>query len=246
MSETEASYWWYRSRRELCARQIERAALDLGYPLEPLTLLDYGCGTGYNLPLLARFGRVYGADDAGDRIARFAKHTEFPRVDAKSEESGRFNIITILDVLEHIEDDVATLRQLRRLLMPGRGEIVVTVPAYQWLWGDEDVLSHHFRRYTKKSLAETCARAGFDVLFMSHFNLSVLPLQAALIWARQLWPTTTPPRTNVQPLPELVNELLFRITVLEARLVGAERRRLPAGSSIVCRLRPMRAASEVV
>jgi SAM-dependent methyltransferase len=235
MADTEAVYWWYRSRRELCLRQVERAAGELGYPAEPLRLLDYGCGTGYNLPLLARFGQVYGADHEQP----FVKHPEFPRLALEDlEESGPFNVITLLDVLEHLEDDVAALRRLRSLLAPRRGQLVVTVPAYAWLWGDEDVLSHHHRRYTRQSLARTCTRAGFDVRFVSHFNLSVLPLQTAMVWAQRLRATGAPARTNVQPLPGLMNELLFRITAVEARLVGGERRALPLGSSIVCRLQP--------
>jgi 2-polyprenyl-3-methyl-5-hydroxy-6-metoxy-1,4-benzoquinol methylase len=241
MAEVEADYWWYRSRRELCLRQIERAAVEVGYPEKELTLLDYGCGTGYNLPLLARFGSVFGADEPHAPLQPFLKFPEFPRIDLSSgegEHAGRFNIITLLDVLEHIEDDAAALRTLRRLLMPGHGQIVITAPAYPWLWGDEDVLSRHFRRYTKKTLAEVCRAAGFEVLFVSYFNLSILPVQAAVVWARQLFASAVPAKTNLQPLPRLVNELLFQLTSVEARVVGDERS-LPAGTSLVCRIRPL-------
>jgi 2-polyprenyl-3-methyl-5-hydroxy-6-metoxy-1,4-benzoquinol methylase len=242
MAEVEADYWWYRSRRELCLRQVERAAEALGHPTERLTLLDYGCGTGYNLPLLARFGTVYGADEPSAPLQPFVKYPEYPRIDLTSgagEHANRFNIITLLDVLEHIEDDVGALRSLRKLLMPARGQIVITAPAYQWLWGDEDVLSRHFRRYTKQSLVETCRAAGFEVLFLSYFNLSILPMQAAVVWARQLFASAVPARTNLQPLPRLVNELLFRLTSVEARAVGGEHGALPAGTSLVARIRPL-------
>ncbi len=98
--------------------------------------------------------------------------------------SGRFDIVTCLDVLEHLDDDVAGLRTIRSLLAPG-GQIVVTVPAYDWLWSGEDVISMHRRRYTRRRLLAAARAAGLDVLYASYFNLSVLPAMTAVVWKRR-------------------------------------------------------------
>src|SRR5262245_21677014 len=139
--EHQADHWWYRSRRELWLRQVERAARALGHPERALDLLDYGCAAGFDLPALARFGAAHGADvvDAG-QIAALAGHVDaaaprdgaFPihRVpDDLPGLRGRFHVVTCLDVLEHVDDDVAALRAIAALLAPG-GQLVVTVPAY--------------------------------------------------------------------------------------------------------------------
>src|SRR5438132_754705 len=127
--EHQAAHWWYRSRRELWLRQVERAARALGHPERRLELLDYGCATGFDLTYLARFGAAHGADvvDAG-QIAALAGRDEVSRngtfpihrvPDDLPQLRGRFQIVTCLDVLEHMDDDVAGLRTISGLLSPG-------------------------------------------------------------------------------------------------------------------------------
>ena len=122
--EHQAVHWWYRSRRELWLRQVDRAARALGYPARRLELLDYGCATGFDLPSLARFGAAHGADivDAGQIAAviggdETAQEGAFPihRLPADLPAlRGRFHVITCLDVLEHMDDDVEGLRAIAR------------------------------------------------------------------------------------------------------------------------------------
>jgi len=148
-------------------------------------------------------------------------------------------------VLEHIDRDVDGLRRILQFLKPG-GQAILTVPAYSWLWGDEDEISLHRRRYTRGSLLETCRAAGARVLFLSYFNLSILPLQAATIWGQRVARAlrgqrltgsgSIPVKSSVSPAPPWVNEFLYRVTVFEDSLVGRQRWRLPAGSSLVCRI----------
>jgi SAM-dependent methyltransferase len=95
------------------------------------------------------------------------------------------DVVTAFDVLEHVDDDVGTLRTLASLLAPG-GQIVLTVPAYAWLWGGEDVISQHRRRYTMSSLRGAVRAAGLWVRFASYFNAAILPGVAAVAWARRL------------------------------------------------------------
>jgi SAM-dependent methyltransferase len=233
----EERHWWFRARRELFLRQVERAARDVAAHGRRPRILDYGCGTGYNLRFLARYGEVCAADVAGESASEWRRlsGTEWIDLDADlAPHRGRFDVVTALDVLEHIEDDVAGLRAIGALLRPG-GQIVLTVPAYRWLWGGEDVISEHRRRYTRASLARVCEAAGLVLRFLSYWNLSTLPAMAAAIWSERIFSPGAPPRSNLRSAPAWLNEWLYRLTSREARWVGEERLRLPAGASLVAR-----------
>ncbi len=237
--EHQGSHWWYCSRRDLFLRQVRRAAraLDDHHPGRRLALLDYGCASGFDLQFLARFGACEGADtdlarDVAKPDADFPFHVvprDLPRL------YGRFDIVTCLDVLEHLDDDVAGLRTLSALLVPG-GQIVITVPAYVWLWSGEDEISQHRRRYTRRSLLTACRTAGLDVLYASYFNLSLLPPMAAVVWSRRLFRDDWRTQSNLTASSGPFDRLWRAITALEARWVGDQWSPLPAGASLVCRL----------
>jgi SAM-dependent methyltransferase len=235
----EATHWWFVARRELVLAQVARAAAAVGTIVQPPRLLDYGCGTGFNLPLFERFGEVVGADVADEALGEFRRHPDLPRLDLRAdlrEHHGRFDVVVALDVLEHCDDDVAGLREMLRFLAP-HGQVVLTVPAYRWLWSGEDELSRHRRRYTRGGLERACRAAGLGVVHASYFNLLVLPAMAAVVWARHLRGRDGPPESSIGPVPERLNRALARVVSWEARRVGRERLRLPAGASIVCRCR---------
>ena len=238
----ESDHWWFRSRRDLFLLQVERALNASGQRSSrsrPHRLLDFGCGTGFNLGALSAFGEVYGADRLRPERERFCLSHQFPIIDAEREleqYGGAFDVVTALDVLEHLDDDVGGLVALGKLLAPG-GQIVLTVPAYQWLWGGEDVISEHRRRYTKRNIEDVCRAARFSVEYSSYFNLSILPAMTAVVWGRKLLSRTREPRSNLSSPPDWLNELLYTITAFEATWVGLERVVMPAGASIVCRIR---------
>jgi len=235
----EATHWWFLARRELIRRQVARAAAERGFPDRPLRLLDYGCGTGFDLPLLAEFGTALGADLSTDTALEFRRPGPAPILDAERDldpYAGTFDVVTAFDVLEHLADDAAGLARLRSLLVPG-GQLVLTVPAYDFLWSGEDVVSAHHRRYTRRLLERVCRAAGLDVLFVSYFNLALLPAMAAVVWAHRLFDRNWASRSNVQPMPGWLNRCFEAVSAFETRRVGDERLRLPAGASLVCRLR---------
>ena len=272
----QGSHWWYRARRDLFLRQVRRAARELGSPERKLSLLDYGCASGFDLPLLSEVGTAEGADivdlahagdlaelanldrlvemtDAADPAPAHATTTAGPpprrrHLSGNAGEiihivprdlpalRGRFHIVTCLDVLEHLDDDVDGLRTIASLLVPD-GQLIVTVPAYPWLWSGEDVISQHRRRYTRATLFAACRAAGFDVLFASYFNTSVLPAMALVVWWRRLLHRDWRSESNLTAGPGWLDGPVGAVTGIEARAIGDERLTLPAGTSLVCRLR---------
>jgi SAM-dependent methyltransferase len=234
----EATHWWFRSRRELFLSQVSRSARAFVPRGEPLRILDYGCGTGFNLPYLAEYGNVVGCDVADMALGEFGKADQYPRLDLRHDLSahhGQFQIVVALDVLEHCDDDVDALRRMGRFLAAG-GQLILTVPAYQWLWSGEDVVSQHRRRYTKTTLLEACTAAGFTPLYSSYFNLSILPAMASVIWSHRILNPDALQHSNLRPTAPWLNAGLELLTSAEARIVGGRQLPLPAGASLVARL----------
>lgn len=173
----EEDHYWFRGRRRIVGDAI--AALPL--PPNP-ELLDAGCGGGRNLVELARFGAVSAIEPSppsfekasGRGIGRVlrAPLEEMPFADES------FDLITCLDVIEHVRDDLAGLATLRRVARPG-AFLVVTVPAYSWLWSEHDRVNHHYRRYDRSSLSRVAAAAGWAPVRSTYFNSLLLPAAAA-------------------------------------------------------------------
>ena len=170
----EETHWWFRARRRILASVME------GLPLpEHAEIADFGCGTGGMMQVLSRFGRVTGVDDAP--LAReYCARRGLSGVLTPEEWTGAgtdYDVITAFDVVEHVDDDVDLLDRLRQRLNVG-GHLVVTVPAYQWLWSEFDEMNHHRRRYTEGRLGTVLGRAGFTVDRSSYFQAYLFPPMA--------------------------------------------------------------------
>jgi SAM-dependent methyltransferase len=179
MAELDSRHWWYRARREVLARLIARRIA----PPPGARILEIGCGTGHNLPMLARFGAVEAIEldpaaraVASRRLGREVGAARLPELEGVPEQA--FDLVALLDVLEHVEDDRAALRSIARRLKPG-GALLLTVPAFQWMWSAHDVVNHHQRRYSKPTLRAAIRDAGLRVDFMGYFNSLLFPLAAA-------------------------------------------------------------------
>src|ERR1700694_4954563 len=155
----EDRHWWYRGRREV----LERVIADIGLPASA-RILDAGCGSGRNMLEMARRGNVAGVElsSASAELARARESGEVIEgsVMELPFEDGSFDLATSLDVIEHLDDDLGSLRELRRVVAPG-GSLLVTVPAYPWLWSHHDEINHHRRRYTRRSLARVAGQGGW-------------------------------------------------------------------------------------
>lgn len=228
MAEHDSTHWWYRARREVLASLIARKVR----PPQPANILEIGCGTGHNLPMLARFGAVDAVEIdetsraiAAGRLGRDVGKSPLPELAGIAE--GHYDIVALLDVLEHVEDDRAALRATAARLKPG-GTIILTVPQFPWMWSGHDVANHHFRRYTKSTLRAASSDAGLHVDLLQSFNSLLFPLAAA----DRLIARMTGRAGSDDALPAApINRLFETIFAAERYLVG--RVPMPPGVSLV-------------
>lgn len=171
--EVEDRHWWFQGRRTLIATVLPEAMEGLPAPRR---LLDVGCGTGGMLPVLAPHGTVTGIDSEPLALG-YCRQRGFTDVHLQEgyEPAAPFDVLTLFDVLEHVPDERVFLSRLYGWLRPG-GRILVTVPAFQWLWSRHDDLNHHQRRYTRARLRLALESAGFVVRRTSYFNTLLFPL----------------------------------------------------------------------
>lgn len=175
INEVEAKHWWFRVRRELL-HAVFAKFLPSG---EQRRILDIGCGTGLSSRLMEEFGEVYSVDPSPEAlhfcrerglknvVEGFANKLPFP--------DNYFDVAIALDVLEHIEDAGESVNEIRRVLKP-QGIFVSYVPAFMFLWGYNDVVRMHFRRYTKKTLLALFSPEAWNIKKISYFNMFLLPV----------------------------------------------------------------------
>jgi SAM-dependent methyltransferase len=172
----QREHWWFAGRRTIFARVLDDVVgVRQGAGAR---ILDIGPGSGINLDILAPRGAVtvldYDLESARMCLAAGAEHVV--RGDALHPPlaTGSFDLVCALDVLEHLRDDADALAAWRELLAPD-GALLLSVPALPFLWGRQDVLAHHERRYRRGDLVAKCARAGFTVRRASYFNTLLFP-----------------------------------------------------------------------
>ena len=180
LRDLQDEHWWFVGRRKIIRKILERH-IPRGPEIE---ILEAGCGYGGNLAMLADFGRVSAFEfDKGAR--EFAK--ELSGVDVKAGElpqnlsqlsSSTYDLIVMLDVLEHITEDLMSLKVLRDHLVKD-GRILITVPAHQWLWSGHDEIHHHKRRYSRETLGDCLVDAGLEPVEMRYFNTFLFPIAVA-------------------------------------------------------------------
>lgn len=232
MEQLETRHWWFVARRQVLSEALDR----LVRPPKPARVLEAGCGTGGNLAMLRDFGAVdafeYDAQARGIAARRFGAEIPFGALpDEIPFERGAYDVVALFDVLEHIEADVASLAALRACLRPG-GAIMLSVPAFPRLWSHHDVAHHHFRRYTKDSLAAVASQAGLCVEHSFYFNSLLFPLAVGTRKLKALLGKDSPDDT----MPSApVNSALRAVFAAERHLIG--RLSLPVGLSLGAVLR---------
>lgn len=232
MAAHDTTHWWYRARREILADYLTREA---ALPSNA-RILEIGCGTGHNLPMLAAFGDVdaieidpAAREFAAERLGKPVGDAPLPALTGV--ERGAYDLVAVLDVVEHVEDDVGALKGMAEVLKPG-GAILVTVPAHPWMWSAHDTVNHHHRRYSKATLDKAIRDAGLRHNGIRYFNSLLFPVAVA---ARVAGKLTGKDDSDDSPPAAPVNKALEAVFRLERHLVG--RVPLPPGLSIITLVR---------
>jgi SAM-dependent methyltransferase len=175
-AELERRHFWFRGRRAIFFDLLRR---ELGERASGLEILEVGCGPGGMMEPLAEHGRVHGIDISHDAI-RYCRHRGFPNVVTGSGTDlpfadRSFDLVALFDAIEHIPDDRGVLAEVRRVIRPG-GVLFISVPAYQFLYSQNDRLVHHQRRYTRRQMDRLLREAGFVPRRLTYFNTFLFPL----------------------------------------------------------------------
>ena len=231
--DVEERHWWFRSRRSVIWALVDRA----GLPPSP-RILDAGCGAGRNIVEFGRLGPAEGVDHSSQAVEfcrrRGLSEVRQAPIEDLPYEDGRFDLVLATDVVEHLRDEGPALQELRRVTAPD-GRLILTVPAYGWLWSTHDTAYHHFRRYTKRLLAERARSNGWEPVVGTYFFSSLLPPVAAVRMLQRVRRTGTNGnghgRSDLHLSPAALDRLLAMPGRAEAGLIrrGAS---LPAGVSV--------------
>jgi len=223
----EGKHWWFQGRKD-----IVLSLLDRYQPCEHPRILDVGCGTGGMLGEFAGYGDSVGLD-AAPEAAHFCAQRGLGMVMASGTElpfaTCSFDVVSALDVIEHVDDDRGMLREMWRACRPG-GLLLITVPAFQFLWSSHDDLNHHKRRYVLRDLASKLGDSGFRPLKLSYYNSLLMPAAVARKYALKARHNGT--ESHLERLPGPLNSVLRSLLRLERPLLAHAD--LPIGASIIC------------
>jgi ubiquinone/menaquinone biosynthesis C-methylase UbiE len=233
MYDVEDSYWWFQGRRAVVMRLLERLP---GFREGGQRVLDLGCGTGLMLEQLQRLHWTLGLDFSPLALnySRRRGARNLLRADAQALpfDDGAFDLITALDIAEHIERDDVFYTEAYRVLRPG-GRLVATVPAFPFLWSDHDRALHHHRRYTRRAFVERLREAGFRDFRVSYCITFTFPIIAGFRLLQKILrrDNNGRPKTHVFILPKWANNLLLASVEFEGLLLRWTN--LPIGVSLV-------------
>ncbi len=235
--ELEESHWFFVARRRIIARLLDDLLEGQDHP----AMLDVGCGTGATVSLLERYGTVT-AIDVSVQAIQYCKEQGRSRLcqaDGSclpfADES--FDLVTALDLLEHVEDESEGLRELSRVLKSG-GRILLSVPAFMFLWSDFDRFSGHYRRYSKRELRRSVEEAGFEVTKLSYFNTILFPVVWGVRVVKRFIGQRGSSGSDLEMPGKSLNTVLTHLFALESGLIAHGD--LPFGVSLLCIARKRR------
>lgn len=226
MHRLEENHWWFQGKKLLVTSFLERAGVQAG------NYLDIGCGTGMFLNEFARVGTGFGIDVSEQALHYCRDKVRANLVKASGDKlpfrDGAFTFVSLLDIVEHAQDDLGVLREAFRVCRPG-GTVIVTVPAFSFLWGAHDTAHHHVRRYTRSGLAGLGADSGFVLERISYTNFFIfLPVLVRRLSSRGK-PAST--ESDLRETPAWLSRLLMTLYKIESLYLKTAR--LPWGVSLL-------------
>lgn len=231
MYKLETFYWWFVARRDLLEWFVSGIAKEFDHP----AMLDVGCGTGINFSVLSKYGETF-SSDASEEALKFSKSrgtTGLVRSDLESLPfaGSSIDVITALDVLEHVDRDLPAMDELFRVIKKN-GVLIITVPAYGFLWSEHDEALHHRRRYAASELRNKLTNAGFEVERITYYITFLFFPILFMRFAQSLSKKSIHAKTSHVILPGWLNSLLIGILAFERVLLRWMN--FPFGVSIVC------------
>lgn len=233
MYHLEETNWWYTGRRDLVLKivaQIDKESL------KPLKILDAGCGTGINLKHLQNHSDSYGIDISKEALRYSGNRGLHSLICCSADRlpfsDEIFDLVLALDVIEHIDKDLAAVNEFYRVLKHG-GRLIITVPAFQFLWSEHDQVVHHKRRYTRSSVLNILQLGGFENEKATYWNIVLfLPVAVMRLLKRFRASIGISKQTDLIEIPSFLNKILICILIIENRIL--DKFNLPFGVSVMC------------
>ena len=233
-SELEEKYWWFVGRRLILRSLLDQHA-DHSPTDRPPQVLEVGCGAGGSLNLMSHYGSVVGTDTSMIALTHCRHHGKNQLIRADGcdlpFDSSSFDLVSALDVIEHIRDDKVALSEMHRVLKP-HGLLALSVPAFKSLWSDHDIALAHYRRYRRRELKEKVESAGLRIVKLSFCITTVMPGVFLFRNIQKLLSQNREPREALIKLPTPINALLVMVLAFESMLLRWMN--LPFGVSLTC------------
>lgn len=217
MFNLEGKHWWFVARRAYLKQVISKFYKDK----RGLQFCEIGSGTGGNLKMLSEYA-VVDSVEMNDESRQYIVDKNLPGVRYVSAGhlpydlpyNDHYDGVFLLDVLEHVEDDRAALREIKSLMKEDT-YLTLTVPAYQWLWSEHDVVNHHHRRYTRKKLSQMVTQEGYEICYSSYFNSILFPLAAINRVTNKFRKNAEVKNTTLSMPKPIVNSIFQRLFEME-------------------------------
>lgn len=233
--QLERSSWWFKARLNILEALVKKHI----YQGEPLNILNVGVATGATSEMLDKYGKVTSVEYDKDCCDFLKEKTGIEAINASLTElpfsDNSFDLVCAFDVIEHIEDDKLAAREIERVLKPNK-QYFLTVPAFQFLWSNHDVVNHHFRRYTKGGFNSLFKQANLKVNYTSFFNFWLFFPIALTRFILNLLPKSRKESSgsdnDIISTDGFINKLLYRVFLSEKSILISGFR-LPIGVSII-------------
>lgn len=188
--DLEREHWWFTARLDILESILNKKILKKDKHKAPINILNVGVATGATTEMLSKYGNVTSLEYDKDCCKFLLEKTGIKAINASVTkmpfQDHFYDLVCAFDVIEHVEDDNLAIHEINRVLKTG-GHTFTTVPAFQTLWGDHDILNHHFRRYKKRNYDKLFSANYIETNYLNHFNFWLfVPIAIVRIFARIL------------------------------------------------------------